>query len=84
MIDRSLMYRVLVALNAVARTGIRETILLDEIALEAAHHVEAATIREHLAEAERKGWVENYKGPLCEIRWRLLDQGRHVMVDLRS
>ena len=84
MIDRSLMYRCLVALNAVDRTGIRENTLMDEIALEASHHLEASQIREHLAEAERKGWAEKYKGPLGENRWRILEDGRNTMHDLRS
>ena len=84
MIDRSLMYRCLVALDAVDRTGIRENTLLDEITLEAARRLEASEIREHLVEAERKGWAEKYKGPLCETRWRILEAGRGVMRDLRG
>ena len=84
MLDRALMFRVLSALDAVDRTGVRETTLMDEIALEAARHLEASQIREHLAEAARKGWAETYKGPLCETRWRILDAGRNVLADLRG
>jgi hypothetical protein len=57
MIDRSLMFRVLHALDAVETIGIRENILMDEIALEASHHLEASQIREHLSEAQRRGWA---------------------------
>jgi len=84
MIDRSLMYRCLVALNAVDRTGIRENTLMDEISLEAPQHLEASQIREHLTEAERKGWAEKYKGALGETRWRILEDGRAAKRDLRS
>jgi len=84
MIDRSLMYRVLVALNAVGDTGIRENTLLDEIAIEASRHLEASEIREHLVEARRKGWAEEYKGTLGETRWRILEAGANAMRNLRG
>ena len=84
MIDRSLMYRVLVALEAVDRTGIRETTLMDELALESPQHLEASQIREHLTEAERKGWAEKYKGVIGETRWRILEDGRAAKRDLRA
>jgi hypothetical protein len=84
MIERSLMLRVLTALDAVDTTGIRENILLDEIALEASRHLEASQIREHLAEAKRKGWAESYVGTLRETRWRLLEPGRNTIFDLRG
>ena len=78
MIDRSLMFRCLVALNAVDRAGIRENTLMDEIALEASRHLEASQIREHLDEAARKNWAEKYKGALDETRWRILEDGRNA------
>ncbi len=84
MIERSLMLRVLSALDAVDSTGIRENILLDEIALEASRHLEASQIREHLAEAKRKGWADSYAGALGETRWRLLPSGRNTLADLRG
>jgi len=84
MIDRSLMYRVLTVLDSVDRTGMRETILLDEIAIESSRHLEASEIREHLADALRHGWVEKYKGTLNEPRWRILEEGRAAMRDLKN
>lgn len=84
MLDRSLMYRVLVALEAVDTMGIRENTLMDEISLEAPQHLEASQIREHLIEAERKLWAEKYKGPLGETRWRILPLGRSAKRDLRA
>lgn len=84
MIDRSLMYRVLVALEAVENTGIRENTLMDEISLEAPQHLEASQIREHLAEANRKGWAEKYRGALGETRWRITEEGRNAKRDLRA
>ena len=84
MIERSLMYRVLHGLDLCDRTGIRETTLMDEISLEAPQHLEASQIREHLTEAERKGWAEKYKGALGENRWRILEDGRNAKRDLRG
>jgi hypothetical protein len=84
MIERSLMLRVLTALDAVDTSGIREQILLDEISLEASRHLEASQIREHLAEAKRNGWAECYTGTLRETRWRLLPSGRNTLSDLRG
>ena len=84
MIDRSLMYRVLATLELVGDLGLREDICFDEIALAANRHVEASEIREHLVEAERKGWVEKTKGRLGETRWRILDAGKNALRDLRN
>jgi hypothetical protein len=84
MIERSLMLRVLTALDAVDTSGIRETVLLDEIALEASRHLEASQIREHLSEAKRKGWAESYAGTLGETRYRILPSGRNALTDLRN
>ncbi len=82
MIDRSLMQRTLRALELVDITGIRENVLLDEIALEASTHVEASHIREHLADAKRRGWAESFAGALGETRWRILPAGRNALRDL--
>lgn len=84
MIDRSLMYRVLLALEAVDQTGIRENTLMDEIALESPRPLEASQIREHLDQAKRNGWCEDYKGPLRETRWRILEAGRNARRDLHG
>ena len=83
MIDRVLMYRVLVALNAVSPDSIREKTVLDELGLEASRHIEPSEIREHLAEAHLKGWADSSKGPLGETRWRILEAGINTMRDLR-
>lgn len=84
MIDRSLMHRTLKALETVDRLGMRENILLDEIALDAGRHVEASEIREHLSEAAHNLWAESYKGPLQETRWRITDAGKQIIRELRG
>lgn len=82
MIDRSLMHRTLTVLEAVGYNGLRESILLDEISLDAARPIEAAQIREHLREACRRGWAESYQGLLGEARWRILPAGANARHDL--
>ncbi len=75
MIDRSLMQRVLASLECVADSGVREDILANEIALDAARHIEASAIREHLSDAKRRGWAHDFKGLLGETRWKITEAG---------
>lgn len=84
MIDRSLMRVTLSSLDVVGDSGIREDILLNEIALQASRHLDASQIREHLADAKRSGWAESSIGILRETRWRILEAGRNALRDLSS
>ena len=82
MVDRSLMHRVLMALECVGGSGAREDILLNEIALDSPRHVEASAVREHLAEAKRRGWVNDSEGLLGERRWKITANGEQASRDL--
>ena len=84
MLDRTIMWRILVALDTVAPTTMRESVLLTEISLEAPHHLEAATIREHLKEAEHKKWIVQSRGVMNEVRWQILEAGTGAMRELRA
>jgi hypothetical protein len=84
MLDRTIMWRILVALDTVAPTTMRESVLLNEIALEAPQHLEAATIREHLKEAEHKKWIVQSRGVMNEVRWQILEAGTVAMRELRA
>ena len=84
MLDRTVMYRILVALDTVAPASMRESVLLNEIALEAPHHLEATTIREHLKEAEHKKWIAQSRGMMNEVRWQILEAGTGAMRELRA
>jgi hypothetical protein len=81
MIERSLMRTTLAALEVIGEAGIREDILLNEIALQCARHLEASQIREHLAEAQRRGWADTSVGVLRETRWRILPAGINALHD---
>lgn len=84
MLDRTVMYRILVALDTVSPVPMRERVLLDEISLESPHHLEASTIREHLKEAEAKKWVTQSRGLLQETRWTISTDGQLAMRELRG
>lgn len=84
MLDRTIMWRILTALDTVAPASMRESVLLNEIALEAPHHLEATTIREHLKEAEHKKWIVQSRGMLNEPRWQILEAGTLAMRELRG
>jgi hypothetical protein len=84
MLDRTVMYRILVALDTVSPVPMRERVLLDEISLESPHHLEASTIREHLKEAEAKGWAQQSRGLINETRWTILPAGQVAMRELRG
>jgi len=84
MLDRTIMWRILVALDTVAPTTMRESVLLNEIALEAPHHLESTTIREHLKEAEHKKWIVQSRGVMNEVRWQILEAGTGAMRELRA
>ena len=84
MLDRTIMWRILVALDTVAPASMRESVLLNEIALEAPHHLESTTIREHLKEAEHKKWIAQSRGMMNEVRWQILEAGTVAMRELRA
>jgi hypothetical protein len=84
MLDRTIMWRILVALDTVAPASMRESVLLNEIALEAPHHLESTTIREHLKEAEHKKWIAQSRGMMSEVRWQILEAGTGAMRELRG
>ena len=81
MIERSLMRTTLAALEVIGDSGIREDILLNEIALQASRHLEASQIREHLTEAQRRGWADSSVGVLRETRWHILPAGSNSLHD---
>jgi len=76
------MHRVLTALDCVGSTGMREDILCNEIALDSPRHIEASSIREHLAEARRHGWAAEAPGLLREPRWSITPQGQQALREL--
>jgi hypothetical protein len=76
MIDRQIIRRLLQVLELVDTTlGLREDILLDQIAAESTRHVEADQIVAHLKECERKLWVANIKDDLGGNRWKISPGG---------
>lgn len=81
MIERGLMHGVLTHLETADTLGMREDIFMNELALDCPRHLEASTVREHLAEAKRLGWAERYHGALGETRWRITPSGANALRD---
>jgi DNA-binding MarR family transcriptional regulator len=85
MIDRSLMALLLTVLREQRdlACGTETNALFDELNLRSTQTVTTPLLREHIARAEDKGWVETFTGSLNERRIRITPAGCGALSDLR-
>jgi hypothetical protein len=86
MIDRSLFCTILQVLREQKDLagGTMENALFDDCNLRATVPVTTSLLREHLQEAEDKGWLSWRLDALRTRRWRITPSGEDALKDLRS
>lgn len=86
MIDRTLMFNVLTVLREQRdlSCGTDENQLFNEINLRATQPVTTALLREHIALAQDKSWIEPKRDMLGARRWRITPAGCGALDDLKA
>lgn len=86
MLDRSLMVLMLTILREQAdlSCGTEENALFNDIQLRGNQPVTSGLIREHLAHASDKGWVDWRVDSVRAKRWRITGTGKSAIDDLRT
>lgn len=79
MIEVSLMHTLLKTLSLIGESGIRESILMDEIALAAAHRPTGDQIREHILAAVDNALITAKQGLIGEKRYTITTAGKAAL-----
>lgn len=82
MIELSLMRTLLHVLSLVGDSGMRESILMDEVALNAARRPTGDQVREHLVDAADRKLIESRTGLVGEKRWTITPAGKAALLEL--
>jgi hypothetical protein len=82
MVELSLMRTLLKVLSLIGESGIRESILMDEVALAAAHKPTGDQIREHIQSAKDSLWIEGRKGLIQEPRYFITAAGKAALQEM--
>jgi hypothetical protein len=82
MIELSLMRTLLKVLSFIGESGIRESILMDEVALAAAHKPTGDQIREHMTEAVDRKLIEGKQGLISEKRYFITPAGKAALLEM--
>lgn len=83
MIETSLMRTLLHVLHLVGEVGLRESILMDEVAITAARRPTGDQVREHIVDATERRLVDCRTGALIgEKRWFITQAGKDALKEL--